>query len=78
MPGPFPEINNGPIAGRDDAINVFVGNDFLVRGRAAEAEGRVVVLDDFDQNKDPAASGLYNLGIAGVGSRVAPRSTPTS
>ncbi|MFG2218720.1 choice-of-anchor A family protein [Streptomyces sp. NPDC048685] len=71
-PDPFPEINNGPIAGRDDAINVFVGNDFLVRGRAAEAEGRVVVLDDFDQNKDPAASGLYNLGIAGVGSRVAP------
>ncbi|MCX4849916.1 choice-of-anchor A family protein [Streptomyces sp. NBC_00893] len=71
-PDPFPEINNGPIAGRDDAINVFVGNDFLVRGRAAEAEGRVVVLDEFDQNKDPSASGLYNLGIAGVGARVAP------
>ncbi|MFD0628837.1 choice-of-anchor A family protein [Streptomyces sanglieri] len=71
-PDPFPEINNGPIAGRDDAINVFVGNDFLVRGRAAEAEGRVVVLDEFDQNKDPSAGGLYNLGIAGVGSRVAP------
>ncbi|MFD7531653.1 choice-of-anchor A family protein [Streptomyces sp. NPDC059849] len=71
-PDPFPGINNGPIAGRDDAINVFVGNDFLVRGRAAEAEGRVVVLDEFDQNKDPSASGLYNLGIAGVGSRVAP------
>ncbi|MFD0342267.1 choice-of-anchor A family protein [Streptomyces sp. NPDC127117] len=71
-PDPFPEINNGQIAGRDDAINVFVGNDFLVRGRAAEAEGRVVVLDDFDQNKDTSAGGLYNLGIAGVGSRVAP------
>ncbi|MFE4330870.1 choice-of-anchor A family protein [Streptomyces sp. NPDC056831] len=42
------------------------------RGRAAEAEGRVVVLDDFDQNKDAAAGGLYNLGIVGVGSRVPP------
>ncbi|PRH80687.1 cell wall anchor protein, partial [Streptomyces solincola] len=71
-PDPFPGINNGPIAGRDDGINIFVGDDFLVRGRAAEAEGRVVVLDDFDQDKDPAAGGLYNLGIVGVGSRVAP------
>ncbi|MEU9622534.1 choice-of-anchor A family protein [Streptomyces sp. NPDC088251] len=71
-PNPFPGINNGPIAGRDNAINIFVGNDFLVRGRAAEAEGRVVVLDNFDQNKDAAASGLYNLGIVGVGSRVPP------
>ncbi|WP_405900436.1 choice-of-anchor A family protein [Streptomyces sp. NBC_00727] len=71
-PDPFPGVNNGPIAGRDDAINIFVGDDFLVRGRAAEAEGRVVVLDDFDQNKDPITGGLYNLGIVGVGSRVAP------
>ncbi|NEE60582.1 hypothetical protein G3M55_90755, partial [Streptomyces sp. SID8455] len=43
-PDPFPGINNGPIAGRDNAINLFVGDDFLVRGSAAEAEGRVVVL----------------------------------
>ncbi|MFC8714903.1 choice-of-anchor A family protein [Streptomyces sp. NPDC057197] len=71
-PNPFPGINNGPLAGRDNAINIFVGDDFLVRGRAAEAEGRVVVLDDFDQNKDPAGSSLYNLGIVGVGSRVPP------
>ncbi|MGW2306219.1 choice-of-anchor A family protein [Streptomyces sp. NPDC001809] len=71
-PDEFPEIDNGPFAGRDNAINIFVGNDFLVRGRAAEAEGRVVVLDDFDQNKDPAAGGSYNLGIVGVGSRVPP------
>ncbi|WP_330454411.1 MULTISPECIES: SpaA isopeptide-forming pilin-related protein [unclassified Streptomyces] len=71
-PDPFPDVNNGPIAGRDDGINIFVGDDFLVRGRAAEAEGRVVVLDDFDQNKDTEAGGLYNLGIVGVGSRVAP------
>lgn len=71
-PDPFPGINNGPLAGRDNAINIFVGNDFLVRGRAAEAEGRVVVLDDFDQNKQAGASTLYNLGIVGVGSRVPP------
>ncbi|WP_329284583.1 choice-of-anchor A family protein [Streptomyces sp. NBC_00691] len=71
-PDEFPEINNLDIAGRDKAINIFVGNDFLVRGRAAEAEGRVVVLDDFDQNKDAAAGGTYNLGIVGVGSRVPP------
>lgn len=71
-PDPFPGINNGPFAGRDNAINIYVGDDFLVRGRAAEAEGRVVVLDDFDQNKDPDAGGSYNLGIVGVGSRVPP------
>ncbi|MFB9435753.1 choice-of-anchor A family protein [Streptomyces showdoensis] len=71
-PDPFPEVGNGPLAGRDAGINIFVGNDYLVRGRAAEAEGRVVVLDDFDQNKDATAGGLYNLGIVGVGSRVVP------
>ncbi|MFB7586131.1 choice-of-anchor A family protein [Streptomyces sp. NPDC056169] len=71
-PDPFPGVDNGDIAGRDNAINVFVGNDFLVRGAAAEAEGRVVVLDDFDMNKDPQAGGNYNIGEAGVGSRVPP------
>ncbi|MEU6934749.1 choice-of-anchor A family protein [Streptomyces sp. NPDC046374] len=71
-PDPFPEVGNGALAGRDAGINIFVGNDYLVRGRAAEAEGRVVVLDDFDQNKEATAGGLYNLGIVGVGSRVVP------
>ncbi|MEU3050492.1 choice-of-anchor A family protein [Streptomyces sp. NPDC006984] len=72
-PDPFPPINNNAeFNGRDAAINIFVGDDFLVRGRAAEAEGRVVVLDDFNQNK--AAGGIYNLGIVGVGSRVPPPS----
>ncbi|WP_426366966.1 choice-of-anchor A family protein [Streptomyces sp. E-08] len=71
-PDPFPGIDNQAIKGRDAGINIFVGDDFLVRGRAAEAEGRVVVLDDFDQNKDLTAGGLYNLGIVGVGSRVVP------
>ncbi|MFB7433724.1 choice-of-anchor A family protein [Streptomyces microflavus] len=71
-PDPFPGISNGPIAGRDNAINLFVGDDFLVRGSAAEAEGRVVVLDDFDMNKDAQAGQAYNVGEVGVGSRVPP------
>ncbi|MFC7987630.1 choice-of-anchor A family protein [Streptomyces sp. NPDC057336] len=71
-PDPYPEINNGPFAGRDNGINVFAGDDFLVRGRAAEAEGRVVVLDDFDMDKDAGGSAVYDIGIAGVGSRVPP------
>ncbi|MEU9855472.1 choice-of-anchor A family protein [Streptomyces sp. NPDC047974] len=69
-PSPFPPIDNGAVKGRDDAINIYVGADYLVRGRAAEAEGRVVVLDDFDMNK--AAPGVYNIGEVGVGSKVAP------
>lgn len=71
-PGPFPGINNKDIVHRDNAINVFVGDDFLVRGSAAEAEGRVVVLDDFDMDKNPRAGRNYNVGEAGVGSRVPP------
>ncbi|MFF2041488.1 choice-of-anchor A family protein, partial [Kitasatospora sp. NPDC058170] len=72
-PDPFPSsINNGPFAGRDNGINIFVGNQFLVTGRAAEAEGRVVVLDSFTQAKEAGVSSIYNIGIAGVGSRVPP------
>ncbi|MEU0687125.1 SpaA isopeptide-forming pilin-related protein [Streptomyces uncialis] len=71
-PDPFPPISNGPIMGRDNAINIFAGGDFLVRDRAAEAEGRVVVLGDFSQDKATGASAIYNIGIVGVGSRVPP------
>ncbi|MEU9701936.1 choice-of-anchor A family protein [Streptomyces sp. NPDC047981] len=71
-PGPYPQIGSGTIQYRDNGINVFVGDDFLVRGSAAEAEGRVVVLDDFDMNKNAQAGGNYNIGEAGVGSRVPP------
>ncbi|MEU8619421.1 choice-of-anchor A family protein [Streptomyces sp. NPDC048623] len=72
-PSPFPGVGNHGIAGRDDAINLFVGEDFHVRGGAAEAEGRVVVLDDFDMAKSrPPVSQVYNIGEAGVGSRVPP------
>ncbi|MCX2179952.1 choice-of-anchor A family protein [Streptomyces sp. SKN60] len=71
-PDPFPGINNLGFAGRDKAINIFVGEDFLVRGSAAEAEGRVVVLDDFDMAKSASAGSTYNIGEVGVGSRVPP------
>ncbi|MEV7286322.1 choice-of-anchor A family protein [Streptomyces sp. NPDC093252] len=71
-PDPFPGVSNGPIAGRDNGINIFVGSDFNVREAAAEAEGRVVVLDNFDMNKRAGVSQVYNLGEAGVGSRVPP------
>ncbi|ALG08533.1 choice-of-anchor A family protein [Kibdelosporangium phytohabitans] len=71
-PGTFPAINNGSFAGRDDAISVYVGRDFLVRQTAAEAEGRVVVGGKFDQNKAAGVSSVYNIGIVGVGSRVPP------
>ncbi|MDG4865204.1 choice-of-anchor A family protein, partial [Streptomyces sp. T-3] len=70
--GVYPPIHNGAIRYRDNGINMYVGKDFLVRGSAAEAEGRVVVLGDFDQNKAAGVSGIYNVGEAGVGSRVAP------
>ncbi|MFD4631557.1 choice-of-anchor A family protein [Streptomyces sp. NPDC058284] len=70
--GDYPPVHNGGIRYRDNGINVYVGEDFLVRERAAEAEGRVVVLGDFDQDKAAGFSSVYNIGEAGVGSRVAP------
>ncbi|MEU3504852.1 choice-of-anchor A family protein [Streptomyces hundungensis] len=69
---PYPDPNNGSLAGRDNNINVFVGGDFLVRQAAAEAEGKVVVLGKFDQHKATGVSQVYNVGVAGVGSRVPP------
>lgn len=69
-PGTFPPPNNGDFAGRDDTVNVFAGGNFTVNGRAAEAEGKVVVLGDMTVAK--AGGGGYNVGVAGVGSRVPP------
>ncbi|MGW6392026.1 choice-of-anchor A family protein [Streptomyces sp. NPDC055103] len=71
-PDGYPDIGNGTVIFRDNNINVFVGGDFLVREAAAEAEGKVVVLGGFDQNKRAGVSGVYNVGVAGVGSRVPP------
>ncbi|WP_410579792.1 choice-of-anchor A family protein [Amycolatopsis sp. lyj-108] len=71
-PDKYPPVNNKDYAGRDNGINVYVGGEFQVREAAAEAEGRVVVLGDFDMAKRAGASSIYNVGVAGVGSRVPP------
>ncbi|MBD0694501.1 SpaA isopeptide-forming pilin-related protein [Streptomyces sp. CBMA123] len=71
-PATFPPVNNGPFAGRDAGVNIFVGGDFNVSGSAAEAEGHVVTLGNFSQNKAAGVSSVYNIGIVGVGSRVPP------
>ncbi|MCX5194264.1 choice-of-anchor A family protein [Streptomyces sp. NBC_00249] len=72
-PNPFPQIgSNGVIVGRDNAINIFAGGGFRVRGRASEAEGRLVVLGSFDQDKLAGADARYNVGIVGAGSLVPP------
>ncbi|RSM79754.1 hypothetical protein DL991_13215 [Amycolatopsis sp. WAC 01375] len=71
-PDEYPPVNNKDYAGRDNGINVYVGGEFQVREAAAEAEGRVVVLGDFDMAKRAGASSVYNVGVAGVGSRVPP------
>ncbi|MFF2076856.1 SpaA isopeptide-forming pilin-related protein [Kitasatospora sp. NPDC058162] len=71
-PATFPPVNNGSFAGRDAGINIFVGGDFNVGGSAAEAEGHVVTLGNFSQNKAAGVSSGYNIGIVGVGSRVPP------
>ena len=34
-PDPFPPVNSGPFAGRDNGISVYVGKDFAVTGAAA-------------------------------------------
>ncbi|MCY0948199.1 choice-of-anchor A family protein [Streptomyces sp. H27-S2] len=72
-PNPFPAIgSNGIPVGRDNGINIFVGGDFRVRERASEAEGRLVVLGGFDQDKTTGADSRYNVGIVGAGSLVPP------
>ncbi|WCD88773.1 hypothetical protein KPP03845_105183 [Streptomyces xanthophaeus] len=72
-PDPYPPIGTGTVfRGRDNGINIFVGGDFRVRERASEAEGRLVVLGDFDQDKATGADSRYNVGIVGAGSLVPP------
>ncbi|MFF8836555.1 choice-of-anchor A family protein [Streptomyces sp. NPDC015130] len=71
-PSGYPEINSGTVVYRDNNINIFVGGDFLVREAAAEAEGKIVVLGGFDQNKKAGVSSVYNVGIVGAGSRIPP------
>ncbi|GAA2837870.1 choice-of-anchor A family protein [Kitasatospora sp. CM 4170] len=63
--------HNGDFAGRDATVNVFTGGDYTVTGRAAEAEGRIVVLGDLTVEKSQGG-GAFNMGVVGVGSRVVP------
>ncbi|MEU2077375.1 choice-of-anchor A family protein [Streptomyces sp. NPDC013489] len=70
--GTYPDIGSGAVTHRDNNINVYVGGDMRVREAAAEAEGKIVVLGDFDMRKRAGASSVYNVGVAGVGSRVPP------
>ncbi|MFB7912798.1 choice-of-anchor A family protein [Streptomyces sp. NPDC056061] len=71
-PTNWTDPHNGAVTHHDSNISVFVGGDFLVREAAAEAEGKVVTLGDFDMDKRPGASQIYNVGVVGVGSRVPP------
>ncbi|WP_190111974.1 choice-of-anchor A family protein [Streptomyces cinnamoneus] len=71
-PGAYPEPHNGPVKGRDNGVNVFVGGDYAVRRAAAAAEGRVVVLGDFDLAKGAGLPPAYHVGVVGLGSRVPP------
>ncbi|MFJ7774069.1 choice-of-anchor A family protein [Streptomyces yangpuensis] len=72
-PDPYPPVgSDGVLRGRDNGINIFAGGDFRVRGRASEAEGRLVVLGDFDQDKAAGGDSRYNVGIVGAGSLVPP------
>ncbi len=70
-PGTFPPPGNNVDEGyRDEAVNVYAGQGISISGAAAEMEGRVVTPGGFSLDKDPA--GIFNVGLAGVGSRVSP------
>ncbi|MEU3224269.1 choice-of-anchor A family protein [Streptomyces sp. NPDC006976] len=71
-PTTWNDPSNDPVRNHDSNINIYVGGDYLVREAAAEAEGRIVTLGAFDTDKRPGASQIYNVGVAGVGSRVPP------
>ncbi|MFI2074026.1 MULTISPECIES: choice-of-anchor A family protein [Streptomyces] len=70
-PTAYPAVGDGPFAGRDNNVNVFVGGDYRVRGAAAGAEGRVVALGRFDVHKSSGGPG-YGVGVLATGSRVPP------
>ena len=69
-PDAFPPPHNGDFSGRDETINVFVGGDYLVQGRAAEAEGKIVTIGDLTVDKN--GGGVFNMAVVGVGSRIPP------
>ncbi|MFJ1758109.1 choice-of-anchor A family protein [Kitasatospora sp. NPDC088134] len=73
-PNPYPNPpHNGDFAGSDSTVNVYVGGNYRVQGRAAEAEGKIVTVKDLTVDKSDGG-GLFNMGVVGVGSRVPPPS----
>lgn len=71
-PATWPDPNSDDVIYHDSNINIFVGGDYLVREAAAEAEGKIVTLGKFDMMKRDGVSEIYNVGVAGGGSRVPP------
>ncbi|MFJ6460569.1 choice-of-anchor A family protein [Streptomyces sp. NPDC091387] len=71
-PSAWQDPHHMPVTHHDSNINVYVGGDYLVREAAAEAEGKIVTHGRFDMSKRAGASRIYNVGVAGVGSRVPP------
>ncbi|MHC8562914.1 hypothetical protein ACW23B_17590 [Streptomyces albidoflavus] len=43
------------MTGHDGNINIYVGGNYLVREAAAEAEGKIVTLGNFDMDKRDGA-----------------------
>ena len=68
--GVFPTIHSGSVVGSDGSPSLLVGGNFTVAA-GAEIEGKVVVLGNMLVQAD---SGLYDLGLAGLGSQVIPAS----
>lgn len=71
-PATWDDPNSDPVAHHDSNVNIYVGGDYLVREAASEAEGKIVTLGTFDMDKREGVSAIYNVGVAGVGSRVPP------
>jgi choice-of-anchor A domain-containing protein len=61
------QLVGDPIVGRDDSIAVFAGKDYIGR-KAAEVEGKMVVLGDLKVKKN----GPGNFVSVGVGTHVIP------
>ena len=64
---PLVQNSNLPL-GRDDAIALLIGGNFIVR-KGSEAEGKIVVLGNFIVNSDSEFNSLVRVGL---GSQVYP------
>ncbi|WP_425956976.1 choice-of-anchor A family protein [Xylanimonas sp. McL0601] len=66
----------GPATGvplyTDDDVSTWVGGNFTIQGMAAEVEGRTIVAGDMTVAKTATYWRGLNLGVAGIGSQIAP------